>query len=227
MAGHLTRAARRWTPSALVVGLLIAAIAGASLVGTLAPRPHGHWAAHLTNVAIEAGMLLIVLIGAAMAWRRLGQPPVVFFAAAALVVVLVGLLVEVVGNLRVARVIWQTPYGDDSVDAYASGLPGYDSGHTLAGNGDLLVLVGGIAFATALGVSRRVGPGVALGGAVLSIVPPPFIIPAFGVTFLLAWLLRPMSHRREQSVGPIDQRGKRATAQVRPEGSYLNRFQKR
>jgi hypothetical protein len=221
------QAARRWTPSALVVGLFSAAIVAVFLVGTLAPQPHAHWTEHLTGATMDASMLVIVLVGAALTWRRLGQRPVIFLAAAALVVVLIGLLVEVVGNMRVAHVIWQTPYDEDSVAAYASGLPGYDSGHTLGGIGDLLVLVGGIAFATVLGVSRRVGPGVALGGAALSIIPPPFIIPAFGVTFLLAWLLRPVSRHRKQSVRPTSQRNKRAATQLRPEGSYLNRFQKR
>jgi hypothetical protein len=206
MDGHLMQAARRWTPSVLVVSLFIAAIVAVFLVGTLAPQPRGHWTDHLTNATIDASMLVIVLVGTALTWRRLGQRPVIFLAAAALAIVLIGLLVEVVGNMRVAHVIWQTPYGDDSVDAYASGLPGYDSGHTLAGNGDLLVLVGGIAFATVLGVSRRVGTGVALGGAALSIIPPPFIIPAFGVTFLLAWLLRPMSHHGNRVCGlPINE----------------------
>jgi drug/metabolite transporter (DMT)-like permease len=102
--------------------------------------------------------------------------------------------------MRVSHVIWQTPYGDDSVGAYASGLPGYESGHTLQGNGDLLVLVGGIAFAIVLGVSRRVGQGAVIAGVVLSVIPPPFIIPAFGVAFLLAWLLRPMSRRTKQGM---------------------------
>jgi hypothetical protein len=227
MDGHLMQAVRRWAPSALVVGLFVAAIAAVFLVGTLAPQPHGHWSDHLTNATIEASMIVIVLVGAALTWRRLGQPPAIFLAAAALAVVLIGLLVEVVGNMRVAHAIWQTPYGDDSVDAYASGLPGYDSGHTLAGNGDLLVLVGGIAFATVLGVSRRVGSGVALGGAVLSIIPPPFIIPTFGVTFLFAWLLRPVSRHRKQSARPTNQCNKKTATQLRPEGSYLNRFQKR
>jgi hypothetical protein len=199
MDGHLMQAARRWTPSALVVGLFIAAIAVVFLVGTRAPQPHGHWTDHLTNATIDASMLVIVLVGVALTWRRLGQRPVILFAAAALAIVVIGLMVEVVGNMRVAHVIWQTPYTDDSVDAYASGLPGYRSGHTLEGIGDLLVLVGGVAFATVLGVSRRVGPGAAVGGAALAIIPPPFIIPAFGVTFLLAWLLRPMSRRRKQS----------------------------
>jgi hypothetical protein len=200
MDGHQMQGARRWTPSALVVGLFIVAVVAVSLVGRLAPQPHGHWSGHLANVTIEVGMLVVVLVGTALAWPRLGQWLSRLLVAATLAIVVTGLLVEIVGNMRVSHVIWQTPYGDDSVAAYASGLPGYESGHTLAGDGDLLVLVGGIAFAIVLGVSRRVGPGAAIAGVVLSVIPPPFIIPAFGVAFLLAWLLRPMSRRTRQDM---------------------------
>ena len=191
---------RRWTPSALVVGLFIAAIVVVSVVGAVAPQPHGHWTGHLTNATIDAGMLVVVLVGAALAWPRLGQGWMRLLTAVALAIVVIGLIVEIVGNMRVSHVIWQTPYGDDSVGTYASGLPGFESGHTLQGNGDILVLVGGIAFAILLGVSRRVGEGAAIAGVVLSFIPPPFIIPAFGVAVLLAWLLRPMSRHTKQGM---------------------------
>ena len=203
MDGRLMQGARRWTPSALVVGLFIAASIVVSVVGAIAPQPHGHWTGHLTNATIDAGMLVVVVVGAALAWPRLGQGLMRVLAAGALAIAVIGLIVEIVGNLRVSHVIWQTPYGDNSVDAYASGLPGYDSGHALQEKGDLLVLVGGIAFAIVLAGSRRVGPGALIAGVVLSIIPPPFIIPAFGVAFLLAWLLRPMSRRTKQGMPSI------------------------
>ena len=200
MDGRLMQGTRRWTPSALVVGLFIAAIVVVSVVGAVAPQPHGHWTGHLTNATIDAGMLVVVLVGAALAWPRLGQGWMRLLTAVALAIVVIGLIVEIVGNMRVSHVIWQTPYGDDSVGTYASGLPGFESGHTLQGNGDILVLVGGIAFAILLGVSRRVGEGAAIAGVVLSFIPPPFIIPAFGVAVLLAWLLRPMSRHTKQGM---------------------------
>jgi hypothetical protein len=203
MDGRPMQGARRWTASALVVGLFIAASVVVSVVGAIAPEPHGHWTSHLTNATIDAGMLVVVLVGAALAWARLGQGLIRLLAAAALAIVVIGLIVEIVGNLRVSHVIWQTPYGDDSVDAYASGLPGYNSGHALQGNGDLLVLVGGIAFAMVLAGSRRVGPGALIAGVILSVIPPPFIIPALGVMVLLAWLLRPMSRRTKQGMQSI------------------------
>jgi hypothetical protein len=185
MDGRLIQTARRWTPSALVIGLLVTAIVVAFVVGTLAPQPHGHWTDHLAGAVLAAAMLVVVLVRAALAWHRLGQRPVTLLATA-LATVIIGLITQVVGDMRVSHVIWQTPYGDDSVEANASGLTGYDSGHTITGIGDLLVLVGGLAFATVLGMSQRVEPRAAVAGAALSIIPPPFILPAFGVTFLLA-----------------------------------------
>lgn len=96
-------------------------------------------------------------------------------AIVALAVVTAGLVIEVVGNLRVAHSIWRTPYGDQELEQFGSRFNGYDSGHNLQGKGDLVVLVCGVAFAVVLGVSRRVGESAAVIGVVLSIIPPPFI----------------------------------------------------
>jgi hypothetical protein len=62
MDGPLMQGVRRWTPSALVVGLFIAASVVVSIVGANAPQPHGHWTGHLTNATIDAGMLVVVLV---------------------------------------------------------------------------------------------------------------------------------------------------------------------
>jgi hypothetical protein len=172
-------------------------------------------------------MLVVVLVGAALAWHRLGQRPVTLLATAALATVIIGLITQAVGDMRVSHVIWQTPYGDDSVEAYASGLTGYDSGHTITGIGVLLVLVGGLAFATVLGMSQRVEPRAAVAGAALSIIPPPFILPAFGMTLLLAWLVRPTSRRRKPRTRSTNPPGKMSTTQHRSERGYLDQFRKR
>jgi hypothetical protein len=187
--------ARRWIPFALLLALFVAAQVGVGLTGALAPKPRGHWAGHLTNATIDAAMLTVVVAGAALAWRRLGQHLARLFAVVALAVVTVGLVVEVVGNLRVAHSIWRTPYGDEEVNRIGSQFNGYDSGHDLQSKGDLLVLVGGLAFAVTLGASKLVGEWVMIAGMVLSVIPPPFLIPACGVVFLLAWLLRPSVRR--------------------------------
>jgi hypothetical protein len=227
MDSRLMQTVRRWTPSALLIGLFVMAIVVATVVGTLAPQPHGHWTDHWAGAVLEAAMLVVVLVGAALAWRRLGQRPITLLATAALAIVIIGLVAQAVGDMRVSHAIWQTPYGDDSVEAYASGLPGYDSGHTLTGIGDLLVLVGGLAFAAVLGMSQRVEPGAAVGGAVLSIIPPPFIIPAFGMTFLLAWLIRPTSRRRKPRTLSTNRSGKMSATQHRSDRGYLDQFRKR
>lgn len=118
----------------------------------------------------------------------------------------VGLVVEVIGNLRVAQSIWRTPYGDEQVNRIGSQFNGYDSGHDLQSKGDLVVLVGGVAFAIILGATKRVGEYVMIAGILLSIIPPPFIIPACGVVFLLAWLLRPSSkHPKPERTRPLRQ----------------------
>lgn len=187
--------ARRWIPFAVLLLVFIAAQIAVVLGGALAPRPRGHWTGHLTNTMIDAAMLVAVLTGVALAWRRLGQRLGMLLAIVALAVVTAGLVIEVAGNLRVAHSIWRTPYGDQELEQIGSRFNGYDSGHNLQGKGDLVVLVGGVAFAVVLGVSRRVGETAAVIGVVLSIIPPPFIIPACGVVFLLAWLLRPNSKR--------------------------------
>jgi hypothetical protein len=183
--------ARRWVPFAVVVGLFVAANVAVGVVGALAPEPHGHWAGHLTNAAIDIGMIVVVVVGAALAWRHLGHLVVKLFAGAALATVLVGLVVMTVGNLRVAQSIWRTPYGDEEVDQIGSAFSGFDSGHDLQGTGDLVVLLGGLAFALVLGFSRRVGVLAAVAGVIFSFIPPPFIIPGCGVVFVLAVLLRP------------------------------------
>jgi hypothetical protein len=94
-----------------------------------------------------------------------------------------------VGNQRVAASIWQTSYSDEQAAAIGPSFEGFESGHALAGTGDMLVVLGGLAFAVALGAFRRVGPGVAVAGVVLSLFPP-WILPAAGTVLLLAFLLR-------------------------------------
>jgi hypothetical protein len=171
---------RRWAP----FGLFLVAPAVGAVAGLLLSGPRGHWSGHVGSETAAAGQLLAVVAGAVLARRRLNVLLVVPLA-----VVAVGLVLEVVGNQRVAASIWQTSYGDEEVAAVGPSFEGFESGHALAGTGDMLVVVGGLAFALALGAFRRVGPGVALAGVVLSIFPP-WILPAVGTVLLLAFLLR-------------------------------------
>ena len=118
-----------------------------------------------------------------------GHLVVKLLGGAALGTVIVGLVLEAVGNLRVAHSIWRTPYGDEKVAQIGSGFSGLDSGHDLAGTGDILALLGGLAFALVLGFSRRAG--IAGLGRSHPLAHPPWLIPALGVVLLLAVLLRP------------------------------------
>jgi hypothetical protein len=173
-----------------VVGLYVAANLAAEVVPALAPEPHGHWSGHLGNAAVDIGVIVTVVVGAAFAWHHFGHLVVKLLASGALATVVAGLVIATAGNLRVARSIWRTPYGDDEVGQFGSAFAGFDSGHTIVGNGETLVVLGGVAFALVLGFSRRVGVVAALAGVVLSFIPP-WLIPACGVVFLLAVLLRP------------------------------------
>lgn len=195
------QSARRWLPFAVVVGLFVAANVAVGVVGALAPEPHGHWTGHLSAATIDIGMIVVVVVGAALAWRYLGGAVVKLLAGAALATVLVGLVNEAVGNLRVARSIWRTVWGDDEVGQFGPAFSGFDSGHDLAASGDLVVVLGGVAFALVLGFSRRVGVLAAGAGVIFSFIPPPFIIPACGVVFVLAALVRPRKERSGSSSG--------------------------
>jgi hypothetical protein len=171
---------RRWAP----FGLFLVAPAVGALVDLLVPGPRGHWSGHVGSGAAAAGQLLAVVAGAVLARRRLNGLLVLL-----LTIVAVGLVLEVIGNQRVAASIWQTSYGDEEAAAIGPSFEGFESGHALAGTGDMLVVLGGLAFALALGALRRVGPGVAVAGVVLSLFPP-WILPAVGTVLLLAFLLR-------------------------------------
>ena len=171
---------RRWAPC----GLFLVAPAVGIFGDLLVSGPRGHWSGHVGSGAAAAGQLLAVVTGAVLARRQLNVLLVVLLA-----VVAVGLVLEVVGNQRVAASIWQTTYGDEEAAAIGPSFEGFESGHALAETGDMLVVLGGLAFALALGALRRVGPGGAVAGVVLSLFPP-WILPAVGTVLLLAFLLR-------------------------------------
>lgn len=94
-----------------------------------------------------------------------------------LVAVLSGIVLQVLGDARVADAMWRTtgePFNAAS-----------DAGHDLSGLGDLVVVLAGLGFAIGAGVTRQVRPALAVLAGVLVIVPPPFFWPAAGVGFVL------------------------------------------
>lgn len=158
----------------------------------LAPEPHGHWVEHLQAVGFK-GTQLAVLVVVAVLLRRAWRPFLLF----SLAIVLVGIAVQVVGDVAVARSIWRTT-GDPGFGA------GYASGHDTSGLGDLVVVLGGLGFAIVGGVTRRMRARVAVPAGLLTIVPPPFLWPAVGLlaAMLHAFLTRGEFQRDQPPLTP-------------------------
>jgi hypothetical protein len=155
----------------------------AILTIVLAPDPHGHWSEHLWGAYLDGAQLVLLVVLAAILGARKDQSTGHFVSGLlvmALLVIAVGIVYQVIGNYQVAESIWRT-----------SGNPGrgegYNQGHDRAGTGDLLVVVGGAAFAFVVGLARRVPLKVAGLALAMVVIPPPFIWPAAGVLMLLLY----------------------------------------
>ncbi len=146
----------------------------AILTNFAAPDPHGHWTEHLRLVGLKSVQLaLLVVLVTMLGWRTLGVVLPIILA-----VIAIGIGYQVVGDFQVADSIWRTTddpgFGD-----------GYVRGHDSSAFGDLIVMVGGFAFAVAAGATRRVRARFAVIAAVMVIIPPPFFWPAAGVLMLM------------------------------------------
>lgn len=109
----------------------------------LAPKPHGHWVEHLSSVGLKSAQLVLVLVLVTMlGWRTLSVLLLISFA-----VVAAGIAFQVIGDYQVADSIWRTR-GDPGFGG------SYTEGHDMSGLGDLLVIVGGLAFAITAGIAR-------------------------------------------------------------------------
>lgn len=155
----------------------------AILTIAFAPDPHGHWSGHLWGAYLDGAQLVLVVVLAAMLGVRIWRSGAGFVSVLLLVslaVIAAGIVYEVIGNYQVAESIWRR-----------SGNPGfgdgYVEGHDRAETGDLLVVVGGAAFALIVGIARRVPLLVALLALAMVIIPPPFVWPALGVLMLLLY----------------------------------------
>jgi hypothetical protein len=171
----------------------------AILTSLLAPEPHGHWSGHLGIAGLKIAQLGLLLVLVTMLGpRTLGVPLLIAFA-----VVATGIVLQAIGDYQVADSIWRTP-GDPGFGI------GYAEGHARSEFGDLLVIVGGLAFAVLAGMTRRVPALLALVAAMMVIIPPPFFWPAAGVLVLVLYGLTsasrfdraPSGSLREVSVLP-------------------------
>lgn len=139
-----------------------------------APDPHGHWTEHLRLVGLKSVHLaLLVVLVTLLSWRKLGVLLPIILA-----VIAIGIGYQVVGDYQVADSIWGTTNDPGFGE-------GYDNGHDTSAFGDLIVMVGGFAFAVVAGATRRVRTRFAVIAAVMVIVPPPFFWPATGVLMLV------------------------------------------
>jgi hypothetical protein len=145
------------------------------------PPPAAHWSDHLVSAAGAGGCAAAIAVGSLLVRRRLTLAPILILGG-----LTVGLGLQVIGNVAVARSIWRQPWGDEEVSDLARSLPAFERGHDLAGWGDGLVVVSGLALAVYAGARLWVSAGPAFLGGVLAFFPP-WILPGVGVVFLLAW----------------------------------------
>jgi hypothetical protein len=166
------RRSRWWFAAALIPPLV------AVVTALVAPQPHGHWLEHLSTATLKMAQLVVLIVLASLLGRR--TMGVLLLACGAVAVV--GIVVQVVGDLQVAQSIWRT-----------SGNPGFGSGyaqgHERSEVGDLLVAIGGFATAIEAGVRRWVSVPLAIAAAVLVAIPPPYFWPAAGILLLLLYRL--------------------------------------
>ena len=161
----------RWLWTLVAIPPLVAL-----LTSLLAPEPHGHWSEHLATAGLKvAHLVLLLVLITTLGWRSLGVLLSIAFA-----VVASGVVFQAIGDYQVADSIWRTT-GDPG-----SGI-GYADGHDRSEFGDLLVIVGGLAFAVLAGVTRRVPALLAVVAALMVIIPPPFFWPAVGVLVLVLY----------------------------------------
>ena len=164
----------------------------AVLTNFLAPEPDGHWVEHLFAAAMKTAQLALLLVLVTMlGWRTLRVLLLISFA-----VIVTGIVFQVLGDYQVADSIWRKP-GDPSYGA------GYVEGHDRSEFGDLLVMIGALAFAVVAGVTRRVRPRLALIALPMVIIPPPFFWPAAGVLVLVLYGLTSVSRFEHTKVVDI------------------------
>jgi hypothetical protein len=169
---------RSWAP----LTLLLPGAVALGLAAALLPAPRGHWSGHVLSAAAAAGQL-VGLVGAAWLARR----AVGAVGWIAILVIVIGLALEIGGNLQAAEPIWRTSYDDNLAALVGSTYPGFVRGHDVAEAGDLLVIAGGLALAGWLGIRRRVPAWVAVVCGVLAAFPP-WVMPAVSAIVLLVWL---------------------------------------
>lgn len=184
-----------WWP---VVAILLVAVVGLRMVGSRYDAT-GHAAGHLGTALttfLMAALLAIVLWATPKghcSWAiRLASLAYLF-----------GLAAIVVGNLRVVDAIGARNWSDDEASALGEGVVGFESGHSLSAQGELVSVLASLALIWALRARRAIPTGLAIGATVASIVFPYWILPGAGVVVLAVGtvVLRARSiHRKAEPV---------------------------
>jgi hypothetical protein len=178
------------------MGLLLIGPVAAVVGYQFLPEPSGHWSGHMASALLSAGVAVAVLLGTALVVKRLP-----WHALASVAVVVIGLTLEVVGNVRVAAALWATSYDDAEAGVIGPSFPGYVWGHRVVDRGDQLAILGGLALVLSLGFSRRVGKVAAVTCGVLALFPQ-WVYPALGSVVLLAWFNAARPYRADEKMEP-------------------------
>ena len=142
--------------------------------------PQGHASEHLQSggaIFLLTAMLVIVIWALPPAMRSVW----VWLATA---VVFVSLLPLTIGNYQVVAALRGTDYPDESVWALASGISGFEQGHSLTDWGKYPVYVAVTLLTLVLWRREAISTGVAIAAVALTLVFPPWIVPAFGVLII-------------------------------------------
>lgn len=155
---------------------VVASIAFIALVSAEGPHATQHAAG--AAVGVVQGAIALWLI--ARMRLAIGRLPLIAFG-----VLLVGWGYLIYGNIRVAVSIWGKPWDDDQAAAFGESVAGFAAGHEAGATSDVLIVVGGILFATAVFATWR-RHRIAAGVAAVFAFTPPWTIPAISATVLLA-----------------------------------------
>jgi drug/metabolite transporter (DMT)-like permease len=131
-----------------------------------------------------------------MVWalpERERRRPLIWIAA---LVIVVGAVIDVTGNLQIVDAIDGASWNDAQTDRLGPSLPGFESGHDLAGLGMSVVVVGAVAFGSD-GVYPQRASGDRIGICSAEFVVPTLDAPGFGLIVIVIAVLR-ASNRRER-----------------------------
>jgi drug/metabolite transporter (DMT)-like permease len=175
--------------------LAVAAIPLALLATLLIPNAAGpHADSHVFSAA-QYGVQVLIVVGLAVMLRGTLDR----LSLAVLALPMAGVLFGAFASAKIAHLIWHKNWDNENAGDLGESLPGFEHWHELAEQADTAIMVGGIAFALTVLLTRRAGKVAPVVAIVLSLTPA-WIFPALGCSFLLADIAarhRDLSNSRE------------------------------